>query len=123
MDIQQYTDSTIAEIKKYSDRKIYVRPKTATHPIELDFQNAHCLVTHTSCAALDALQWGVPVITTGECSAKPLSGKIENIENLELPDREPLFWGLAWNQFTVDELAQGLWLTEDCACYGFGSPG
>ena len=110
MDIQKYTDDTVKEIRKYTDRKIYIRPKNATHPIEQDLQDAHCLVTHTSCSALDALQWGVPVITTGECCANPVSGKIENIENLDLPEREPLFWHLAWNQFTVKELEEGLWL-------------
>jgi len=112
MDIKQYTDDTIAKIKQYTDRKIYVRPKEATHPLEDDLKDAWCLVTHTSCAALDALQWGVPVITTGECCAKPVSGKIEDIENLVLPDREPLFWHLAWNQFTVNELQEGLWCSD-----------
>lgn len=110
MDIKKYTDDTVSKIRQFSDRKIVVRPKEANYPIEEDLKDGWCLVTHTSCSALDALQWGVPVITTGECCAKPVSGKIENIENLELPEREPLFWHLAWNQFTVNELAEGLWL-------------
>lgn len=112
MDIKQYTDDTVKEIRKFTDRKITVRPKNATYPIENDLQDAWCLVTHTSCSALDALRWGVPVITTGECCAKPVSGKMENIENLELPEREPLFWHLAWHQFTLDELKEGLWCSE-----------
>lgn len=109
MDIKKYTEDTVAQIRKYTDRKIIVRPKDANYPIENDLKEACCLVTHTSCAALNALEFGVPIITTGECCAKPLSGRFEDIESLKFPDREPLFWHLAWNQFTVDELREGLW--------------
>mgnify|MGYP006908211117 CR=1 FL=1 len=115
LDINEYVKSTLEEIRKHTDRKIVVRPKDANYPIENDLQDAHALVTHTSCAALDALQWGVPVFVTGECCAKPLSGELKDIEIPIYPEREPLFRYLAWNMFTVPELEKGIWKS----CCGF----
>lgn len=115
-ELNVWLNQTVAELKKHTDRKIVVRPKDAKGPIENDLQNAFALVTHTSCAALDALRMGVPVFTTGECCAKPLALQdLSKIESPIRPEREPLFWHLSYRMFTPTELEQGMWKE----CYEF----
>jgi hypothetical protein len=116
LDINEYTQSVLKELRQHTDRKIVVRPKDANRPIENDLKNAWALVTHTSASALDALQWGVPVFTTGECSARPCALQdLSKIESPIYPDREPLFRSLASRMFTVEELGKGMWKE----CCGF----
>lgn len=119
--------NTIAEIKKYTDRPIIVRQKPhnpiidlKTHqplnnlstvnvpapPLSEDLLKAHCVVTYNSNSAIQALQTGVPVICSENCSAYPLTNKFEDIENLTLHDnRQQLFNTLAYSQFSHSEIA------------------
>lgn len=114
-EINKWLNETVAVLRKHTKREMLVRPKDAKGPIENDLKDAFALVTHTSCAALDALRMGVPVFTTGECCARPLAQELSKIESPIRPEREPLFWHLAYRQFTVPELERGLWKQ----CYGF----
>lgn len=108
IEYDKYVKSTIAEIQKYTDRKIVVRPKEANGPIEDQLQNCWALVTHSSATGLDALQHGVPVFTTGPCAANPCALQdLSQIENPIRPEREPLFRSLAYGQFTVNEMQSG----------------
>ena len=73
--------------------------------IDEAIQDAWCVVTHVSAAALDALRLGVPVITTGECAATPLATALSEINNPRLSEgREMLFSLLANCQFTPEEM-------------------
>jgi len=109
-DIQVWLNNALTTLKKNTDREIVVRPKNDPTPIENVLQNCHALVTHTSCAALDALRAGVPVFTTGECCAKPLALQdLSQIESPIYPEREPLFRHLSYCMFTKDELRKGMW--------------
>ena len=73
--------------------------------IDADISNAWCVVTHVSAAALDALRLGIPVVTTGQCAATPLSIKIQDIDNPIFVDgRDELFSLLACGQFTPEEM-------------------
>ena len=109
-EIDQWTNSVVATLRRNTDREIVVRPKKTSHPIENDLQNCHALVTHTSASALDALRAGVPVFTTGECCAKPLALQdLTQIESPIYPEREPLFRHLSYCMFTVEELKKGMW--------------
>ena len=105
--LQAWIHSVTAEIKKYTDRQIVVRYKELMPKDDIDevIQDAWCVVTHVSAAALDALRLGVPVIITGECAASPLATPISEIENPRLNDgREALFSLLANCQFTPEEM-------------------
>jgi hypothetical protein len=112
-DINTWTNSVVATLKKNTDREIVVRPKPGKKgsvPIESDLQNCHALVTHTSASALDALRMGVPVFTTSECCAKPLALQdLTKIEEPIYPEREPLFRHLSYCMFTREELERGEW--------------
>ena len=109
-EIDQWTNSVLATLRKNTDREIVVRPKKNNVPIENDLQNCHALVTHTSASALDALRAGVPVFTTGECCAKQLALQdLTKIEEPIYPEREQLFRHLSYCMFSKEELQQGMW--------------
>ena len=107
---EDWVKSTIAQIRQYSDREIIIRDKDLdpSNPIQHQINNAWCVITHVSAAALDALLLGIPVITTGDCAASPLSTKFQYIDNPSMPEgREDLFASLSWGQFTQAEMLSG----------------
>lgn len=76
--------------------------------------DCHCLVTHGSTAALDALAAGVPVHLLSQEGVSPAWGLCEtNIANISNPywpsdgDRTLVFSNLAWCQFNVTEMRNG----------------
>jgi len=105
--LQAWIHSVTTELKKFTDRQIVIRYKELMPKDDIDeaIQDAWCVVTHVSAAALDALRLGVPVITTGECAATPLATPLSEINNPRLSEgREMLFSLLANYQFTPEEM-------------------
>lgn len=78
--------------------------------LQEDLKDAHCVVTHMSAAANEALIAGVPVFVTGLCAASPLaSGSLKEIEHPRYPSgREEWLAGLAGAQWTLDEFRRGI---------------
>jgi hypothetical protein len=123
-----WTENTIAEIKKYTNRRIVVRPHPRSpFPVKMPgvlldsprrlpntyddyniFYNYHCVINYNSGPAVQAAIRGVPVICDSSSLAGELSSKIENIENPVLPDRTEWFLKLCHTEWTVDEIAQGI---------------
>jgi hypothetical protein len=124
----EWVHSTVNQIRQYSDRKIIVRP----HPrstislnisgvevetprqiagtyddFDIDY-NCHCVVNYNSGPAVQAAIHGTPVICDTSSLAGEISGKIEDIENIKLPDRENWFLKLCHTEWTVGEIAQGI---------------
>jgi hypothetical protein len=109
LDIRQWTDLVVRQIRQISGRPILLRGKQAAQPIDQAIADAWCVVTHVSAAALDALRLGIPVVTTGECAATPLATPMSEIEDPRMLDgRERLFATLAYGQFTPQEMHAGL---------------
>ena len=126
--IEQWIRNTIAQIKKYTSRRIVVRPhprsqireKFVDAVIELprkipssydDFDinyNYHCVINHNSGPCVQAAINGTPVICDSSSLAYPVSEKWENLENPQLPDREEWFLKLTHTEWTVEEIAQGI---------------
>lgn len=118
IDYQSWVDSTVKELKQYTDRPIEVRVKRdrPDRLTEDTMQQAlnndvHCLITFNSVAAVEALMLGKPVITLGPNAACQLARhSLADIENLYVPaDDERLAWlaHLSYSQFTYDEMANG----------------
>jgi hypothetical protein len=126
--ILDWVHSTVKQIRQYSDRKIIVRPHPRS-PISLnipgvevglprqiagsydDFDidyNCHCVVNHNSGPAVQAAVHGTPIICDSSSLAGEISGKFEDIETAELPDREDWFLKLCHTEWTVNEIAQGI---------------
>lgn len=107
IDAAQWTKTVVAELSRHTDRPIAVKPKDGI-PLETALKDAHCLVTHSSNAAIDAIVAGVPVITLGVSAAQPVSWSFEDIEAPHYPEREPWAHVLAHHQFTLDEMRRGI---------------
>jgi hypothetical protein len=126
--MSEWAATLVREIRKYSDRKIILRPHPRSRfnlihseiKIELpkpvlgsydDFNidyNYHCVINHSSGPAVQAAINGVPVICDSSSLAGILSEKMENIENPILPDRDEWFLKLCHTEWTVEEIAQGI---------------
>ena len=74
-----------------------------------DLAGAHALVTWSSAAAVTAVLEGIPVVVMSpECVARPMSGTIEQIENLPRRDGRRNWAGvLADNEWSRQEIADG----------------
>jgi len=118
VDLQEWLDSTIAEIKKYTDRPIVVREKQSRHTrvnvdtMEMALSNdVHAMVTYNSIAAVESLIFGKPVFTMGPNAAKPLANtSLSKIEKPYMPsilEVKQLCNNLAYNQFTPKEMQDG----------------
>lgn len=126
--MEQWIKDTIVKIKRYTNRRIVVRPhprsqireKFADAVIELpkklvntydDFDinyNYHCVINHNSGPCVQAAINGTPIICDSSSLAFPVTEKWENLENPQLPDREEWFLKLCHTEWTVEEIAQGL---------------
>lgn len=126
--MSEWAAALVREIRKYSNRKIILRPHPRSRfnlihseiKIELpkpilgsydDFNidyNYHCVINHSSGPAVQAAINGVPVICDSSSLAGVLSEKMENIENPLLPDRDEWFLKLCHTEWTVEEIAQGI---------------
>lgn len=126
--MEQWVTHTVAEIRKYSNRKIIVRPHPRSpispkiqgveveHPkliqgtydeFDIDYRY-HCVVNHNSGPAVQAAINGIPIVCDSTSLASEISGKIENIENISLPDREAWFLKLCHTEWTIEEISQGI---------------
>jgi hypothetical protein len=126
--LESWLSNTVSNIKKYTDRPILIRPHprsqfsfrvpgttvitpkrlTNTHEeYDIDY-NYHCVINHNSGPSIVAAIRGTPVICDSSSLAYPVSGKIEEIENISLIDRENWFLSICHTEWTNDEINQGL---------------
>lgn len=111
--IEGWTERTVEALKQVTDRPLVIRDKEMQRfgrKLREDLKGAHCLVTHASNAAVEAVIMGCPVFVD-EGSAASLVGRTDlDIENPVYPDREPWVRSLAYSQFNEAELLDGtLW--------------
>jgi hypothetical protein len=118
INLDQWLEETVEEIKKYSDRPIVMRLKQPRSvrvnedTIEMALeQDVHCLVTFSSIAATESVLYGKPAITLGPNAAAPMcSHSLAEIENPKIPSLEEVYaWAknLAYCQFTEEEMRNG----------------
>jgi hypothetical protein len=126
--MDRWVEETIEKIRKFSDRKIVVRPHprsplrlninnvTVQHPNKIagsydDFDvnyGYHCVINHNSGPAVQAAIDGTPVICDKSSLAYPVSSSYEELENIVLPNREEWFLKLTHTEWTVNEISQGI---------------
>ena len=118
VDLQEWLESTVAEIKKYTKRPIVIREKQKRHirtnddTMEMALsRDVHCMVTYNSIAAVEALILGKPVFVMGPNAAEPLANTdLSKINNPSMPSVESvreLCCNLAYAQFTPGEMVDG----------------
>lgn len=126
--MEAWIQSMISQTRKYSDRKIIVRPhprarfhlqdstvniqipkKTAASYDDFDIDyNYHCVINHNSGPAVQAAINGVPVVCDETSLAYEISGQLCQIENIHLPDRTRWFSRLCHTEWTVEEIKAGI---------------
>jgi hypothetical protein len=116
--IEGWTRKIVARLRSLTDRPLVVRDKEMQRfgrRLHEDLRGAHCLVTHGSNAAVEAVVMGCPVFVDPS-SAAALVGltDLEKIDQPVYPDRQPWLHSLAYCQFSEDELVDGtLWRLMD----------
>ena len=101
--LHDWANKTIKEIKKFTDRKIYVHNKFSKVPLETLLEKAWAFVSDQSTAGLKAMINGIPAHYTNETLKKINS--IDNIENGKIS--EQMFFNLAYGQWTLKEMESG----------------
>jgi len=125
--LRDWLNSMVNTINCYTGRDIIVRAKPAK-PIRADkakplaeaIQGAYAVVTWGSAVALEAMNMGVPTISTGWCPAKAGSFSLEDLETDKLliePDRRAINDNLTWSSFDVNEFGKAFdYVLENRAC-------
>ena len=120
LDLDQWLENTVAEIKKYTDRPIVIRErvKSRTERVvnrslkEALGDDVFALVTFNSNAATEAIMYGYPAFTLAPThAASPVTlNDLSQIETPYYPDKDKVYqWAshLAYCQFHVNELKDG----------------
>jgi hypothetical protein len=112
-DLKTWKYEVAKELRKYTDKKIYFRPKL-NKKVRKDLykklldDDYYCTISINSNSAVESIWAGVPAITLDKHISNPVTvGNISDINNLY---RGPLGDWLSWltyNQFTHDELLDG----------------
>jgi hypothetical protein len=130
-----WAKNLIEEIKKYTDRKIIVRPhprdyqwsqKIENLGVELkipqkiqgtyddfnhdnDFKDAWCVINPSSNTGILAAIEGIPVFCDVDSLAYPVSTKnLEKIEELDQPDRTDWLEKICHTEWTLEEIERGI---------------
>jgi phosphohistidine swiveling domain-containing protein len=98
-----WLDTTIEEIRKYTERKIVIKRK-GEGDFKQTLEKAHVIVSFGSVADVEALIRGVPVIGSPYSPANPVSNNIKDIENLTYFDRTAWLSSLAASEWHKDEM-------------------
>ena len=132
--VESWERRTVAELRKYTDRKIIYRPKPSwagatkiegtsfssnSQSLESVLQDCHAVVTHHSNVAVDGLVAGVPAFTNIGAAVPMATGfRLDDIERPYYPDdREQWLNDLAYCQWSLTEMRDGTcWrhLKEEC---------
>ena len=116
LNLDQWTEQTINEIKKYTDRPIVIRAKARrevrlNNTIYEQLEKCHAMVTFQSIAAVESVMYGVPAFTLAPTAADPVCDKdLSKLETPTLYNKAILRkWvnHLAYCQFHVRELLNG----------------
>ncbi len=135
--MSQWVADTIRDIRKYSDRKIFVRPHprcpivmpaaaykdierqqpikiTGTYDdFDLKFKGVHAVVSWSSNPGIRSVINGVPAVVGPLSLAYDVAEHdLSNIENLCMPDRQSWLNEYAHTEWTVEEIRQGIPLSR-----------
>lgn len=126
--VEDWVNDLVTKIKTFTDRPVAVRPHPRymfKKPVtgvrverprhvadtydEFDIKyDYHCVINFNSGPSIQAAVKGTPIICDTSSLAAPLSNTIENIENLNFPERKDWFLELCHTEWTVDEISQGI---------------
>ena len=123
----KWPDDVVARLREYTDRPIHFRPHPgnkrpclpkkgyvdkvidpSSESLAENLKGAWAAVVYTSTAANECIIRGVPVCYDGPAIlCKNIAGRVKQIENPPIMDREAEFEKLAWYQWSHNELRSG----------------
>lgn len=118
LDTEAWCKATCSVLESITDRPVIYRPHpqsqnepTPKHTLVSNLTNCHCMVTHNSTAAYEAILHGVPVICDS-CAAyadvcETDIGQVEHPRQGSTEERQKLLDRVAAGQFTLDEMRSG----------------
>jgi hypothetical protein len=100
------------EVSKYWDGPIVWRKKAGEKALRFQhFQNqlsrAHAVVGERTMACVEAVLLGIPAYTVDASMTTLLMGGVENLSNIQYPDRTDWWDHIAWSQFHISEFESG----------------
>lgn len=130
--LKDYVIKSVQEIRKFSNRKIIVRP----HPrcpllnlpvldnvgyevprqinntyddFDLNFSNAWAVISYSSNPGIHAVMNGIPAFVSEQSLAYDVANKnLSTINNPSMPDRQQWLNDYAHTEWTVEEISQGI---------------
>jgi hypothetical protein len=104
----QFRQRLEKEIRKYSDLPIHWRKKYGAKTGRFSsfveqLQHAHAVVGERTMACVESCLMGVPAYTVDTSMTTLLMGGIENLANIQYPDRSAWWEHICWSQFNRAE--------------------
>ena len=75
--------------------------------LQEQLERAHAVVGERTMACVESVLSGVPAYTVDQSVTTLLMGGIENLANIQYPDRTDWWDHIAWSQFHIDEFVNG----------------
>lgn len=111
------------QLKQITDRPIKIRekprsnqssgPGVAKIPLEDDFKDAYCTITMASIVGVESLINGIPAISSPFGPIGMLGNTdITQVENIPFPQRQQWLNTLSYNQWSINEIAQGIYINQ-----------
>lgn len=114
-DLGDWEAQMLARLRHCTERPVMVSHKGDPRPLSTRLHGCHAVVAWTSNVAVEAICAGVPAIVSRWSAAAPISSLLDKLEHwieqpLMVPPKDRLRWArwLAWRQWTVAEIRQGL---------------
>jgi hypothetical protein len=118
IDIETWKNTTVDEIKKFSNLPIEIRYKASRRERNNGYtiydafdSGVYATVTFNSIAALESVLYGIPAFVSVPCAASPLaSTDLSQLANPVKPDIDLILkqcYSLAYGQFTLEEMYNG----------------
>lgn len=109
--LKTFLYDVVNKVSLYTDKQIVVRPKPhkerKAYDLEHQLNHAYCVITWGSELALQCAKRGIPTISLGNCPAKPISFRFEDLETTNMriePNRHGLFDSLTWTSYNESEV-------------------
>jgi hypothetical protein len=106
--VEQFKNRLSTTIANYYDGPIKWRRKLGQHKfdsLKKDIEDAYAVVGERTMACAEACLLGTPAFTVDRSMTTLLMGGIENLKNINLPDRTAWFEHISWSQFLPEEFS------------------
>lgn len=108
--LDDWINNVIRVIQSQTDRKITIRNKNETIPLDTHLKNACCVITPQSTVVIEALCKGIPCIDSSYGCGVDVTSKSLDLNELFYPDEDLLYnWLCTLNNysFTREEISSG----------------